>query len=874
MRRFFLKLRRRCNLQKDLETELAFHREMAGVNKDHIPLGNTASIQETARDLWQFNWIESLWRDLIYAARGLRRSPALLICALLSLGLGIGANTAIFQLLDAVRLRSLPVQNPQELAAVRIIGGNGGMGVNDGAYADLTRPIWEEIQRRQEAFSGMFAWSANQVKVGSWSNLHNANALWVSGDFFRVLGVSPWQGRLVVPEDVSACPGSTAVVSYGYWQREMGGVKIDDRSMLDIDGTPTQVIGVTPPDFFGLAVGDTFDVALPLCRPKELLRNEFDIAVMGRLRPGWNLQRASAHLMAISPGIFDATALTGYSPRTVETYKRFRLAAYPAAAGVSALRQQYDSSLWLLLAITGLVLLIACANLANLLLARASTRDREMAVRLALGASRKRLLQQLFAEGALLAGIGALLGVGVAQLLSRVLVWALSTEGNAVSLTLTTDWRVLLFTAGVSALTCIVFGTIPALRAAGAEPVSAMRGAGRGTTGNRQRFLMQRVLVIMQIAVSLMLLVGALLFVRSFRKLLTFDPGMRESNITIAFVSFQKSNIAPDRYEDFQRQLLEEVRSIPGVLNASTTTNVPLIGGSWGHHIYIGSTEGPSKFTWVSPSYFETMGIPLITGRGFNKNDTSGSLRVAVVNETFVRRYLGKINPIGQTLRTGQEPGYPSTVYQIVGVIPDTKYNNLRDEIPPMAFAPASQYPAPKPWIAMVIYSHQDPTAVLSTLKSGLGQKHPEIIADGGDFQHWIRDGMVQERVMAMLSGFFGVLAALLAMVGLYGVTSYLVENRRPEIGVRMALGANRWQVVRMVMSDAWGLLFIGVIIGMVLSLIAGRGATSLLFGLKPNDPLTLVAASLLLAAIATLASFVPARRASKLDPMIALRYE
>ncbi len=477
MHRFFLKLMRRRNLQKDLETELAFHREMAGSHEDHIPLGNTAAIKESARDLWRFNLIENLWRDLIYAARGLRRSPALLICALLSLGLGIGANTAIFQLLDAVRLRSLPVQNPQELAAVRIIGGNRGMGINNGAYADLTRPVWDEIERRQEAFSGMFAWSADRVNIGEGSNLRSAKAMWVSGDFFRVLGVSPYQGRLIMPEDVGACPETAAVVSFAYWQTEMGGGQIGDHTTLLVDGNRKQVIGVTPPNFFGLSVGDNFEIALPLCRPKEVARNVFDIAVMGRLRPGWNLKRASAQLMAISPGIFESTAPSGYRPRIVEMYKGFRLAAFPGSAGVSMLREQYDSSLWLLLAITGLVLLIACANLANLLLARASTWDREMAVRLALGASRNRLLRQLFAEGALLAGVGALLGIGVAQFLSRILLVALSTEGNAVSLTLTTDWRVLLFTAGVSALTCIVFGALPAVRAMNAEPVSAMRGA-------------------------------------------------------------------------------------------------------------------------------------------------------------------------------------------------------------------------------------------------------------------------------------------------------------------------------------------------------------------------------------------------------------
>ncbi len=874
MRRFFLKLFRRRRLQQDLEAELAFHRDMSGTHRNPIRLGNRSKIMEEALDLWRFNLIENLWRDLIYAARGLRRSPALLICALLSLGLGIGANTGIFQLLDAVLLRTLPVQRPNELAAVRIVGGNRGMGVNPGEYPELTRPIWQELQIRQEGFSGMFAWAADQVNIGERSALRRVKAMWVSGDFFSVLGVQPWRGRLISREDEGACPESTAVVSDSYWRSAMGSAPIDSSTTLLVDGVRKQVVGVAPPDFIGLSVGDRFDIVFPLCRPKELHRDLFDIAVMGRLRAGWNIKKASEQLQAISPEIFDATTPIGSSAQSIETYKRFRLAAFPASAGVSLLRQQYDSSLWLLLAITGLVLLIACANLANLLLARASTRDREMAVRLALGASRSRLLRQLFVEGALLAGIGALTGIGLAQVFSRLVVWALSTEGNSIVLPLATDWRVLLFTALISALTCIIFAVSPARRVLMEQPVNAMKAAGRGMTGSRRRFLMQRLLVVVQIAVSLVLLVGALLFVRSFRNLITFNPGMRESHITVAFLAFQQAHSIPSHYKDFQRQLLEDVRSIPGVLNAASTTNVPLVGGSWEHGIRAGSIEGLSKFTWVSPGYFATMGIPLIIGRDFNRNDTSGSRRVAVVNQTFVRRFLRNANPIGETLRTEPEPDFPSTLYQVVGVIPDTKYNDIRGPTPPMTFAPASQYPNPDPFLVLLIHSNETETEIASAVRRLMAREHPEVIATAGDFQAWIRSGMVRERVMAMLSAIFGFIAALLATVGLYGVISYLTVNRRPEIGVRMALGATRWQVIGMLMKEAWALLLIGTLIGTVLSLIAGRGAAVLLFGLKPYDPSTLLAAAMLLAGISALASFLPARRASKLDPMIALRYE
>lgn len=875
MRRFLLKLMRRRRLQRDLDAELAFHQEQSHAHRNPVRLGNPSVIKEEALDLWRFSWIENCWRDVVYAARGLRRSPALLVCALVSLGLGIGANTSIFQLLDALRLRTLPVQKPDELAAVRIVGGHGGMGVNPGEYPELSLPMWEEIRRQQQGFSGMFAWAADQVNIGEGSGLQRVKAMWVSGDFFRVLGVRAQQGRVISPDDVGSCPQSVAVVSYAYWRSEMASNPIEPSTSLIIDGERKQIVGVMPPRFAGLSVGDRFDIVLPLCRPKEVRSDMFDIAVMGRLRPGWTIEQASEQLRAISPGIFKATAPDQRTMASVESYKRFRLGAFPAAEGVSVLRGEYDSALWLLLVITGLVLLIACANLANLLLARATARAREMAVRLALGCSRRRLQWQLFAEGCLLAGTGAVVGIAGAQIFTRLLVWALSTQGNSVVLPLTMDWRVLCFTAFVAALTCIVFTMLPARRAVVIDPVSAMKAAGRGMTAGRERHFMQRFLVVTQIAVSLVLLIAAFLFVRSFRNLMTFDPGMREANITVAYIAYPRVHLGLTLNKDFTRRLVDEVRSIPGVWNAASTTNVPLLGSSWEHGIHVGAVEGTSKFTWVSPSYFETMRIPIISGRGFNDRDTASSPHVAIVNQTFVRRYLPNTNPLGQTLRTEPEPDYPSTLYQIVGVIPDTKYNDIRGATPPMAFAPAAQFPEDTgPFAALLIYSKAPEAQVASTLKRVMAEKHPEAVTVAGNFQASIRDGMVRDRVMAMLSGMFGLLAAALAMVGLYGVISYLVVNRRPEIGVRMALGAARGQVMGMVLKDAWSLLLIGFSIGTVLTLIAGRAASSLLFGLKPYDPLTILAAMVLLAIVSAVASYLPARRASRVDPMMALRYE
>jgi predicted permease len=677
-----------------------------------------------------------------------------------------------------------------------------------------------------------------------------------------------------MPEDEGACPVTRAVVSYPFWQSELGGRELSPAIKLVVDNELVEIVGVTPPGFFGMVVGEGFDIAVPYCQGKDELRRDiFEVSVMGRLKPSVTIQRASAEMDALSSGIFEATIPPGRDTRWTEIYKHFRLAAYPASTGVSALRD-YDHSLFLLLGIAALVLLIACTNLANLMLARASVRQREMAVRLALGASRARLMRQLLTESLLLAATGAAMGIALAQSLSRLLVWSFSTEGAEANLQMVTDWRVLLFAAGVAAFTCVIFGIAPALRATRAEPISAMKAGGRGTTGGRGRFSMQRLLVVTQVSVSLVLLVGALLFVRSFRNLMTFNPGMRESGITDAFLGFWQSNLPKERWADFQRELLEEVRSVPGVLNAATTTNTPLLGGSWQHGVHVGSQEGNSKFTWVSPDYFETMGIPVISGRGFTQNDTASSPRVALVNETFVRRYLSGANPIGQTLRTSSEPDYPATVYEIVGVIPDTKYDDLRSETPPMTFAPASQFPGQGPWTVVMIHSNLSSAAVAAAAKRVIAEKHPDLVTQFADFQKEIRDGLVEERMMATLSGFFGLLAVLLAVVGLYGVISYIVAMRRNEIGIRMALGASRGDVVGIIVRQTLVVLALGVGVGVVLALVAVRSASSLLFGLRPNDPLTFAGASALLVTIALIASFLPARRASRVDPMVALRYE
>ena len=564
--------------------------------------GNVLTVKEATRQMWGWCWLENLWQDLRHGSRLLRLNLAFTTIVALSLALGIGANTAIFQLLDAVRLRSLPVDRPHELAEVRIAGGNGGMGLNPGAYGGITRPMWEAARREQKAFSGLAAWNQSERRLGKGSERRRVKGLEVSGEFFPVLRVAPWRGRLLRPEDESgACPANRAVVSYAFWQREMGGSELGPDSKIFANDQLYEVIGVTPPSFTGVAVGETFDIAFPFCRPnKELRRDIFAYSVIGRLLPGWTIERAAAHLETVSAGIMESTEIQGYGPETTARYRKFHLTAYPAHNGVSQLRRAYDSSLWLLLGMTGLVLLIACANLANLMLARSSAREREIAVRLSLGASRTRLLRQFTTESALLTAIGTVIGIALAQIMIRVLVASLSTKSGSIYLSLDLNWRILLFASGMAAITCILFGALPAVRVTRMQPESVMRAGGRGLTAGRERFSMQRVMVVTQVAVSLVLLAGALLFVRSFRNLMTFDPGMRQQGISIAFAGMPGS-MPKERLEGFHRALLEEVSAVPGVRSAGSTTNVPLLGSSWGHGIDIGGVHGSARFTWVSP---------------------------------------------------------------------------------------------------------------------------------------------------------------------------------------------------------------------------------------------------------------------------------
>ncbi len=711
--------------------------------------------------------------------------------------------------------------------------------------------------------------------MGSANDARRVNGIEVSGNFFNVLGIAPVQGRLIQPQDESSCTVSSVVASYSFWKSQLDGEPITANTAIIVEGRSVQVLGVTPPSFFGMVVGDRFDLAYPTCVPPHPRGEAFVYSVMGRLKPGWTLRQASEYFDALSPGLFAKTAPVGYSAETLKTFKAFRLGAYPAGAGVSDLRDQYNSSLEILMAITGLVLLIACANLANLMLARASVRKREVAIRMSLGASRGRLLRQILLESVLLAVCGATLGVALAQPLSHMLVNSLNTSQSAIHLTIAADWRVLLHAAAAAVATCVIFGTLPALRSTNVEPLSALKSGGRGVVGSRERFSLQCGVVVTQIAVSMVLLVGAVLFVRSYRNLLTLNPGMRESGITTGYFGFPSANIKPENLADFKRQLVDEVRALPGVDDAAATTNTPLSGSTWGHHVEVGGVDGPSRFTYISPGYFDTMGISLLEGRKFTNHDTNDNPLVLIVNQNFVRRYIGAASPLGVQVRVRPEPLYPARTYQIVGVVPDTYYSDLREGPQVQAFVPLAQLPVPAqgPWMAMLIAA-RDPGAAQLAVRHMLDQRHPGIQMEFHDFQQGIFDHLVGDRLMARLSGFFGMLAALLVVVGLHGVLSYFLAQRRSEIGIRMALGASRGRVVADILRSACIMLILGLLAGSVISLFATREASTLLFGLKPWDPVAFAGAAALLAAVTVVASLVPSMRAANVNPIEALRAE
>jgi predicted permease len=708
----------------------------------------------------------------------------------------------------------------------------------------------------------------------------------VSGNFFETLGVRPQLGRLIrSADDHVGCGSSGVVLSDSFWRLQYGGSPSALGSKITLEGQPFEVIGVVTSNFFGVEVGRRFDIALPLCAEQLIHPEQASITnpqgwwlgATGRLNPGWTIEKASAQLATISPGIFEATLPAAYDATDRNNYLKFQLEALPGSSGTSPLREQYANPLLLLMAIAGLVLLIACANLANLMVARASVRQKEMAMRLALGASRNRLIRQMLAESLLLSLIGAAFGAALAQVLSRLLISFLNTERTQLFLDLHMDWRVLVFSAALAIFTCLLFGLMPAIQAARTEPGELLKGQGRGNTAGRERLGFRRMLVVSQVALSLVLLVGALLFVRTFQNLINVEAGFIQTNLLVANIDFTSLRMPMEQRNAYKANLLERIRGLHDVDSAASAAIIPLSGSGWNENISI-STKGVQRevanFNQVSPGYFKTVGTPLLAGRDFNEHDTATSPYVAIVTESFAKKFLKGANPVGTTFGKIQQEGKPERIYQIIGLVKDAKYFSLREDFTPIVYLAEAQDDQPWPEAAIIIHSYAPLSNVVASVKRSISETDPNVVLNFRNFRTLVREGLVRERLMAMLSAFFGFLAAVLAMIGLYGVISYLVIRRRNEIGIRMALGANHRNILSLIMREAAVLLAIGLGIGTVLALVAGTTARALLFGMTPSDPFTLTLAILGLAAIALLASFLPAQRASNLNPTQALREE
>ena len=900
IKRFFRRSRWDAERARELDSYVAIETDdniARGMAPDEARLaalrriGNRTLVRE---DIYQMNTIalvDNAWRDLKYGARLLRLNPGFAVVAILSLALGIGANTAIFQLLDAVEFRLLPVKAPEQLAEIRIPA-KSRWGQVTGRRAEMTNAVWEQIRERHpDSFSGLFAWGVTRFDLSRSGESRLIDGLWVSGEFFDVLGVQAAAGRVLTREDdVRGCGAPAAVISYAFWQREYGGAASTLGSTIHLDGHPFPIVGIAASDFSGVEVGRSFDVAVPICAEPtiEPAQNSVDkkyaywLDVMGRLKPGATLARATAELNAMSPAVFAATLPPQLPPKDAKTYVEYTMLAEPAGTGVSYLRGQYQQPLWILLGVAGLVLLIACANLANLMLARASAREREIAVRLAIGASRGRLVRQLLAESVLVAAIGAALGVAVAQSLSRFLVGFISTDTSRLFFDLGTDWRVLGFACVLGAATCVLFGLTPAIRATRQSAAAAMKAGSRGSSDSRERFGLRRVLVAAQVAMSFVLIVGALLFVRTVRNLATLDPGFRHAGIVIADFDVRAAKVPPGRQPEFVRGLRARIAAIPGVDSVADAFIEPASGSVWNDRVIIDGVthQSSTNENHVSPGFFRILGTPILAGRDFDERDVPGAPMVAIVNEAFAEKYFQAKNVIGRTFKFQVSPGDPDPTYQIVGIVQNTKYTNLREPLGPVAYFPSAQIPTPDATLAGVMLlvrsrlAASSPSTLSASITAAARDVHPSILVNYRTLTGDLQRSFLRERLMATLSAFFGVLAVLLAVIGLYGVMSYMVERRRNEIGIRMALGADSRDVTRMVMRDAATLLAFGLAIGVVLSLASAQAAKTLLFGVTATDPATLTIAAIALGSVAIAASYLPAWRASRLAPTEALRQE
>ena len=833
-----------------------------------------------------------MFQDIRYGLRILMKKPGFTLIAVLSLALGIGANTAIFSLLDAVLLRALPVQQPEQLVLFgkgREMGAK--LGFPDQSWELFSYPFYRRVQQRSDVFSGVagllsMTWTVHGF-VNTNSDIEQMQVQLVSGSYFPVLGVNAGLGRVLTEADDQTAGGHpVAVVSYAWWQQRLGGDPSAIGKTITIDGVAYTIVGVAPKEFFGTTVGTAPDLWVSLAMEKQMPPTHWDVRnadefqslyLIGRLQNGVSAEQANSVVNLVFKQSLQARAGAQPPVKRLQDIERARIELTPAGRGLSQLRKQFSSSLKILMGVVALVLLIASANVANLLLAHGAARQREFAVRLAVGAGRLRLVRQLFTESALVAVLGGFAGVALSWWGARLLLLMASDGPEAVPLDVTPNLRVLGFTIGVSVLCAIVFGTAPALRASRIEPNTSLKG-GKTAAVTTLRSPLAKAFVVAQVALSLLLLVGAGLFVRTLIKLQSIPSGFNQENAILFQVDTSATGYDGDdpRLPSLLRDVEDKVRAVPGVQAVSFAFFV-FNQGLWDGPAWTREQNSVTEETRdirnniVGHDFFAAMGIPLVSGRGFGPQDTEKSQKVAVINETMAQRFFPNGSPLGK--RFGTKGPESADQIEVIGVVKDAKLLTLTEQFSPMAFYIHSQQPAP---LGNLVVRFSGPaSAVVPQIRQTLKQINRNLpVDDVVSLSDQIGRSLVQQKLVARLASFFGLLALLLACVGLYGVMSYGVARRTNEIGIRMALGARSRSVLWLVLREALMLVAIGLVIGVLASLAVTKTAASLLYELKPNDPLTIALATLLLAAVAALAGYIPARRAARVDPMMALREE
>ena len=885
--------------EQELDEEVRGHLEMAarerverGAGADDAArtarreFGNMELVRETTRDMWGWNWLRDAVQDVRYGLRILGRTPVLTAVAVFSLALGIGANTAIFSLLDAVVLRLLPVHKPEELMQIKMRGAGPG-----GLQPTFTNPIWEEVRDHQDVFAGVFAWSSfthGRFDLARGGPVQYANGVIASGGFFAVLGVRPAAGRLFTAEDDRrGCPG-VAVLGYGFWQDHFGGAASAIGSTLSLDNHDFQVIGVSAPGFYGVDVGNKFDVAIPICSQAVLMgddtwltrKSTWWLHIAGRMKPAMSVERSNSRLAVLSPQLLTPATPTNWPAENQQEFLKRVLVASPAGTGTSFVRSQFQQPLTILMGVVGLVLLIACANIASLMLARSAARGKEIAVRKALGASRGRLIRQLLTECVLLSSAGAVLGFAFAQWGSALLVRFISTAQDQVFLDFSLNARVLGFTAAIAVLTGVLFGVLPAFRSTRVSLLAAMKGGQAEDSERRMRFRPAKWIVASQVALSLVLLVGAGLFLRSFAKLTALDIGFDRNNVLLANVNLKTAKVPAEQYLATYEALEQRLKTLPGVVSVGRSFTTPVSHMEWNEDVHIDDAGGPvgdaalTYYNFVSAGYFETLRIPVVRGRGFVAGDSKTAMKVAIVNETMVRRFFPNKNPIGQYFRGEDEPGKPAARIQIVGIVKDSKYDSLREETFAQAFLPIAQIPEGDEQENFEVRTIAQPSVVIPAVQEAVGSVNKAIPIEIRTLAGQVDDSLVQERLLATLSVFFGGLALLLAIIGLYGAVNYLANQRQAEFGIRRALGAEPGAIFRLVMRDVVAILTAGIAGGVCIAAVSVGVLQKLMFGLAVRDTTTMMSAVGVMALVAFFAGYLPARRAMRADPMAALRYE